>query len=106
MEKTRQYYLLLDELGMGERVPLPTEEKRERQERLKKNLSDPPDYLYCDGEVMRIRELAMSGEEFHKICAMKQLSAILTIKKGVVFFVAVAVVSLVFSLVALLGNAH
>ena len=100
MLRTKEYYELLESLGFASREELDSETQKRVNDYYAKNKKYPVDVV--QGTSMRIREKELTDEEFKRLGILKILREIKTIKNCAIFFVALTVISLVLSIVALL----
>lgn len=104
MNFQKEYNYLMCAAGFTQSVPVSEQEELEIQEKLKHGGTIPSD-IHLEGEIHVRHEAAdISAEDLQKLCALKTYLATNTIKKCVVFFTIIAVISLVLSLIALKLN--
>lgn len=99
MNINEEYARLMRDAGFTHLVQVSEQEEQKLQEQFDKDGTFPTDVYLKDDVHMRYEPIDISTEDLQKICALKTYLATNTIKKCVIFFTVLAVLSLVAALI-------
>ena len=89
-----------------ERVPCTKEETKEYYEMLKSGQSIP-EGIYRDTDstaLFRVKEVDLTEKETREYLMLEQLKQLRNIKKCMIFFVVLTVISLIFTIISVVGS--